>query len=407
MVKVENDNEGYVSYLVENNLKGKRSGLLDSDFQQEDWVQTPSKITGVVRSLDEAFTGQGDISQTLPTVAPALSRPPDSLCKGSKQHGFRVGNSQSQRSLKKRARPITRNDDIMLECLGCRQPRRIVSGLALLWQQGVEVIVLSSSRGHIDVILHGVEMETFRFIGFCGNPNMRLRRHSWDLLHRIGGSIHGPQLVGEATTYHLNSIMSDHLPLLMYVRPDYWEKRKRRFLFEMWTTVEGCQDTITHALESEHGTVVEKLKACQGSLWTLNNEQCTSIESVCVTFFDYFQGLFTCNGINESGVVTEVVKPMVNQAQNMHLNQAFLQEEIETALRQMFPTKSPGVDGGGFGMIVSLKGLRQGDPLSLYMFLICVEGLFAFTRTKNALDVGGPPSSNVLPGRRIGDHRLL
>ncbi|CAB4283634.1 unnamed protein product [Prunus armeniaca] len=74
--------------------------------------------------------------------------------------------------------------------------RRIVSGLALLWQQGVEVIVLSSSRGHIDVILHGVEMETFRFIGFCGNPNMRLRRHSWDLLHRIGGSIHGPQLVG-------------------------------------------------------------------------------------------------------------------------------------------------------------------------------------------------------------------
>ncbi|KAH0996553.1 hypothetical protein GBA52_020417 [Prunus armeniaca] len=67
--------------------------------------------------------------------------------------------------------------------------------------------------------------------------------------------------------------MSDHLPLLMYVRPDYWEKRKRRFLFEMWTTVEGCQDTITHALESEHGTVVEKLKACQGSLWTLNNEQ--------------------------------------------------------------------------------------------------------------------------------------
>ncbi|CAB4283633.1 unnamed protein product [Prunus armeniaca] len=43
----------------------------------------------------------GDISQTLPTVAPALSRPPDSLCKGSKQHGFRVGNSQSQRSLKK------------------------------------------------------------------------------------------------------------------------------------------------------------------------------------------------------------------------------------------------------------------------------------------------------------------
>ncbi|KAI5323518.1 hypothetical protein L3X38_032590 [Prunus dulcis] len=78
----------------------------------------------------------------------------------------------------------------------------------------------------------------------------------------------------EATTYHLNSIMFDHLPLLMYVRPSYWEKRKRQFLFEeMWTIVEGCQETITYALEYEHGTVVEKLKACQGSLWTWNNEQ--------------------------------------------------------------------------------------------------------------------------------------
>lgn len=48
-------------------------------------------------------------------------------------------------------------------------------------------------------------------------------------------------------------------------------------------------------------------------------------------------------------------------------------------------------------MIVSLKGLRQGVPLSLYMFLICVEGLSAFTRSENALDDGGPPSSNVLP----------
>ncbi|KAL6276772.1 hypothetical protein ACE6H2_020373 [Prunus campanulata] len=46
-----------------------------------------------------------------------------------------------------------------------------------------------------------------------------------------------------------------------------------RFLFEeMWTTVEGCQDTITHALESKHGTVVKKLKAFQGSLWIWNNE---------------------------------------------------------------------------------------------------------------------------------------
>lgn len=59
----------------------------------------------------------------------------------------------------------------------------------------MEVVVLSSSRGHIDVILHGVEIEAFCLTGFYGNPDTRLRQHSWDLLHQIGGSIHSPQLV--------------------------------------------------------------------------------------------------------------------------------------------------------------------------------------------------------------------
>lgn len=27
------------------------------------------------------------------------------------------------------------------------------------------------------------------------DPDTRLRRHSWDFLHQIGGSVHGPQLV--------------------------------------------------------------------------------------------------------------------------------------------------------------------------------------------------------------------
>ncbi|KAI5329451.1 hypothetical protein L3X38_028848 [Prunus dulcis] len=78
----------------------------------------------------------------------------------------------------------------------------------------------------------------------------------------------------EVTTHHLNSIVSDHLPLLSYLRPSTWERKHKRFLFEeMWTTVEGCKDVIMHAWESETGTVVEKLKACQGTLRTWNNDQ--------------------------------------------------------------------------------------------------------------------------------------
>ncbi|CAB4269090.1 unnamed protein product [Prunus armeniaca] len=45
------------------------------------------------------------------------------------------------------------------------------------------------------------------------------------------------------------------------------------------------------------------------------------------------------------GQSLRVVKPILTPSQNLRLNQVFLREEIETSLRQMFPTKSPGVDG--------------------------------------------------------------
>ncbi|CAL8136746.1 unnamed protein product [Prunus armeniaca] len=59
--------------------------------------------------------------------------------------------------------------------------------------------------------------------------------------------------------------------------------------------------------------------------------------------------LFTSNGLHESGTITEVVKPILAQSQNLLLNQVFLREEIETALGKMFPTKSLGVDAEVFG----------------------------------------------------------
>ncbi|VVA19333.1 Hypothetical predicted protein, partial [Prunus dulcis] len=71
----------------------------------------------------------------------------------------------------------------------------------------------------------------------------------------------------------------------------------------------------------------------------------TSTESIGIVFCDYFQGLFASNGLHEAGAVTEVVKPILTPSQILCLNQVFLREQIETSLGQMFPTKSPGVDG--------------------------------------------------------------
>ncbi|CAL8992084.1 unnamed protein product [Prunus brigantina] len=235
----------------------------------------------------------GDISQILPTAprlsdkgktvlgeditaASAILGPPSSFYKGSIQRGFQLGRAKPWGS------PVMTDNTSGAK----RTPVMVLDekegrgGLALLWQHGVEVSILSSSPGHIDSILKGVDMETFCFTRFYGNPEMRLRWHSWDLLRRIAGTVQGSWLgykftwsnrwqgdgnvklrmdrmvangdfvrtFPEVITHHLNSMVSNHLPLLSYLRPSTWARKHKRFLFEeMWTTVEGCQDVITHA----------------------------------------------------------------------------------------------------------------------------------------------------------------
>ncbi|KAI5348618.1 hypothetical protein L3X38_001505 [Prunus dulcis] len=61
-------------------------------------------------------------------------------------------------------------------------------------------------------------------------------------------------------THHLNSVVSDHLPILTGYGSHSWAWRKRRFMFmELWTTFEGCQDTITSAWRADQGSVLSKL----------------------------------------------------------------------------------------------------------------------------------------------------
>ena len=48
------------------------------------------------------------------------------------------------------------------------------------------------------------------------------------------------------------------------------------------------------------------------------------------------------------------------------------------------------INGEPKGKITPSSGLRQGDPISLYLFLLCVEGLFALIRKKEAVgQLGG------------------
>ncbi|CAB4263629.1 unnamed protein product [Prunus armeniaca] len=68
-----------------------------------------------------------------------------------------------------------------------------------------------------------------------------------------------------------NSFVSDNLPTLLIFGVSNTRRRHRRFTFEeMWTLIDGCQETITQAWGGEVGIVVDKIMSCQTSLLSWN-----------------------------------------------------------------------------------------------------------------------------------------
>ncbi|CAL8114479.1 unnamed protein product [Prunus armeniaca] len=66
-------------------------------------------------------------------------------------------------------------------------------------------------------------------------------------------------------------------------------------------------------------------------------------------FYDYFKTLFSSSGGQQMVRILNEVRPVITSAMNDRLLQAFMREEVEDTLFQMFPTKAPGHDDSEWG----------------------------------------------------------
>ncbi|CAL8994427.1 unnamed protein product [Prunus brigantina] len=74
----------------------------------------------------------------------------------------------------------------------CVPSERLSSGLCILWETGLKVLLLSSSLGHIDAWVTFPNSFVTRIIGFNGNPDLTRWIHSWELLRHLSQVDIGP-----------------------------------------------------------------------------------------------------------------------------------------------------------------------------------------------------------------------
>ena len=69
------------------------------------------------------------------------------------------------------------------------------AALALLWNEEVDLMIASYSRGHIDVIISDEESGLkWRLTSFYGHTDVVKRKGSWELLSMLSDNIHLPWL---------------------------------------------------------------------------------------------------------------------------------------------------------------------------------------------------------------------
>ncbi|GJR45637.1 reverse transcriptase [Tanacetum coccineum] len=271
--------------------------------------------------------------------------------------------------------------------------------------------------------------------------------YTWDNKRDAGANIHERidralandvllETFPHHTPIHHPLIGSDHAPLLYNTFP-IKRRRMKAFRFEsMWTTDEGCEDTIrkswVDSIGSDHILNLERnLQICARNLksWSRahfgNNKQIINdltnelrvIQSKEPTTANNAREWQLQKKIEEMWRKEEItIKCVVSDNMNVSLEMLISDSEITRAVKQLGAYKAPSEDGGVMlpslnkTLVVLIPKIVNPDkighfrPISLYKFVYRVISKIMANRLKPFMNqIISPQQSAFIPGRLIQD----